>query len=271
MRRLAVLLLLAAAVQPAAAQPAPPPGLDAAVARILDTFSVPGASVAIVKDGQTVLAAGYGTRQLGQDAPVDAETRFGIASNSKAFTATALGMLVEDGKLEWDMPVARVLPAFSLIDPVVTHELTVRDLLVHRSGLSLGAGDLLWWPASTETRAETVARLRYLPLSTSFRSQYAYDNVLYMVAGEVVEAASRHDVGGLCADAHPGPPRNVATRARASARACAATPPQATLKATSRARSRPSTAGRSRSPCSTARTPTPRRASRPRRPTWRAG
>ena len=185
------LALIAAVLAPAAsAQTALPPDFDATVRHVMETFGVPGVSVAIVQNGRTVLARGYGTRRLGADAPVDERTRFGIASNSKAFTATALGMLVEEGRVAWDAPVTRYLPAFSLVDPVITRELTVRDLLVHRSGLSLGAGDLLWWPASTETREETVAHLRFLPLSTSFRSQYAYDNVLYMVAGEVVEAAS---------------------------------------------------------------------------------
>ena len=183
----AAALLIASAPR---AQDALPADFDATVRHILDTFHVPGASVAVVKDGRVVLERGYGTRQLGQNAPADARTRFGIASNSKYFTATALGMLVEEGKVAWDAPVTRYLPAFSLIDPVVTHELTVRDLLVHRSGLSLGAGDLLWWPATDLSRTETVARLRNLPLATSFRSTYAYDNVLYMVAGEVVEAAS---------------------------------------------------------------------------------
>lgn len=189
--RLGVVLLTVLAVGAAPrAQEGPPPDLDAVVARAMDTFHVPGLSVALVKDGRTVVARGYGTRQLGQDAPVDAHTRFGIASNSKAFTATVLGMLVEDGRIEWDAPVTRYLPAFALSDPYVTAELTVRDLLVHRSGLSLGAGDLLWWPAATLSRAETVRRLHALPLATSFRSEYAYDNVLYMVAGELVEAVS---------------------------------------------------------------------------------
>jgi CubicO group peptidase (beta-lactamase class C family) len=136
--------------------------------------------------------AGEGLRRpkLGDPAPVDAETLFGIASNTKAFTATALGMLVEEGKIEWDAPVVRYLPAFALSDPYVTHELTVRDLLVHRSGLGLGAGDLLWWPPSTYNRKEIAQRLRYNPLATSFRSAYAYDNVLYLVAGEVIQAVS---------------------------------------------------------------------------------
>ena len=184
---LAAALAAALFAFPASAQPA---NFDAYVGRVLATFDVPGASVTIVKDGQTVLAKGYGTRVLGESAPVDAHTRFGIASNSKAFTATALGMLVEEGKLEWDAPVVRYLPGFALSDPYVTRELTVRDLLVHRSGLSLGAGDLLWWPAASLSREETVSRLRHLPLATSFRSAYAYDNVLYLVAGEVVEAVS---------------------------------------------------------------------------------
>jgi CubicO group peptidase (beta-lactamase class C family) len=126
-------------------------------------------------------------RKRGEPTPVDARTLFGIASNTKVFTATALGLLVEEGKLEWDAPVVRYLPSFALFDPFVTRELTVRDLLVHRSGLGLGAGDLLWWPASTYNRKEIARRLRYIPPATSFRSAYAYDNVLYLVAGEVIE------------------------------------------------------------------------------------
>jgi CubicO group peptidase (beta-lactamase class C family) len=169
---------------------APPPGFDAYVARTLKEFDVPGAAVAIVKDGRVVLAKGYGVQTLGQPTPVDAHTRFGIASNTKAFTGAALAMLVEEGKLQWDAPVIRYLPAFAMYDPYVTRELTVRDLLVHRSGLGLGAGDLLWWPSSAYSRDEAVRRLRYLPPATSFRSTYAYDNVLYMVAGELVRAVT---------------------------------------------------------------------------------
>ena len=182
------LLLLALAAAPALAQPAPPPDLGAFVDAVRDAFDVPGVAVTIVKDGQTVLAQGYGVRDLENPTPVDAHTLFGIASNSKAFTATALALLVNEGKLTWDTPVQDVLPAFRMADPYVTREMTVRDLLVHRSGLSLGAGDLLWWPPVTYTRQDVVQRLRHIPLATSFRSAFAYDNVLYMVAGEVVEA-----------------------------------------------------------------------------------
>src|SRR5204862_7520316 len=160
------------------------------VARAMRTFDVPGAALAVVKDGQTVVAKGYGVRKLGDPTPVDARTLFGIASNTKVFTATALGLLVEEKKIDWDAPVIRYLPAFAMWDPYVTRELTIRDLLVHRSGLGLGAGDLLWWQTSTYDRKEIARRLRYIKPATSFRSAYAYDNVLYLVAGQVIETVS---------------------------------------------------------------------------------
>jgi CubicO group peptidase (beta-lactamase class C family) len=172
------------------AAPAAPPDLDRWVERAMRTFEVPGLALSIVKDDAVVVAKGYGARKLGAAAPVDGHTLFGIASNTKAFTATALGLLVEEHKIEWDAPVVRYLPWFALADPYVTRELTVRDLLVHRSGLGLGAGDLLWWPPSTYTRPEIARRLRFIPLATSFRSAYAYDNVLYLIAGELIEAVS---------------------------------------------------------------------------------
>jgi CubicO group peptidase (beta-lactamase class C family) len=180
----ALLLLVLPSTQSA------PRDVDAWVQRAMKTFEVPGISLAIVKDGAVVTAKGYGVRKLGESAPVDAKTLFGIASNTKVFTATALGMLVDEGKIRWDAPVIDYVPSFQLSDPYVTREMTVRDLLVHRSGLGLGAGDLLWWPASTYDRKEIMRRLRYIPLSTSFRSAYAYDNVLYLVAGEIIEAVS---------------------------------------------------------------------------------
>lgn len=176
-----------AAAPAAAATPALPADFDAYVARVLRTFDVPGAAVAVVKDGRVLVARGYGVKTLGRPDPVGPGTRFGIASNTKAFTATVLAQLVEEGKVEWDAPVVRYLPDFALYDPWVTRELTVRDLLVHRSGLGLGAGDLLWWPASTYDRAEIARRLRFIRPATSFRSAYAYDNVLYLVAGQLIE------------------------------------------------------------------------------------
>jgi len=156
----------------------------------MDSFEVPGISLAIVKDGRVVVAKGYGVRRLGESAPVDGQTLFGIASNTKVFTATALGLLVEEDKIAWDASVIDYLPWFQMGDPYVTRELTVRDLLVHRSGLGLGAGDLLWWPPSTYDRKEIMRRLRFIQPATSFRSAYAYDNVLYLVAGELIQTVS---------------------------------------------------------------------------------
>jgi len=193
MRRLRCIVPLACLLLVAtlgAQAPRPAPAFDGLVERARATFHVPGISLAVVKDDQVVLARGFGVRSLGQSAAVDSRTLFAIASNSKVFTSTAIGLLVEESKLAWDAPVIQYLPWFRLSDPYVTHELTVRDLLVHRSGLGLGAGDLLWWPPSTYTRREVAERLRFLPLATSFRSAYAYDNVLYLVAGHVIEAVS---------------------------------------------------------------------------------
>jgi len=153
-------------------------------------FGVPGMAVAVVKDGQVVLAKGYGVRRAGEPAPVDADTLFGIASNTKAFTCAALSILVQDGKLAWDDPVTKHLPGFQMYDPWVTREVTVRDLVTHRAGLGLGEGDLMWWPPTTFTRDEIVRGIRYLKPASSFRSRYAYSNVMYVAAGEVVAAAS---------------------------------------------------------------------------------
>jgi CubicO group peptidase (beta-lactamase class C family) len=191
----AAALLVAAGVSAASAATTqdsggPPAGMDAHVRRVMEAFEVPGVGLAIVKDGEVVVARGFGVRTLGESSPVDADTRFGIASNTKAFTATAIGILVEDGVLEWDAPVVTYLPWFQMWDPWVTREITVRDLLVHRSGLGLGQGDLLAWPPSDRSREEIARAVRYLEPATSFRSTYAYDNVLFHVAGLVVEAAS---------------------------------------------------------------------------------
>src|SRR5205814_1364878 len=121
----------------------------------LQTLRVPGAAVAVVRDGKLVFAQGYGVRTLGDSSPVDAHTLFQIASNTKAFTTAALAMLVDEGKLAWDDPVTKYLPDFQLYDPYVTREFTLRDLVTHRSGLGLGAGDLLWFHSSY-SRAEII-------------------------------------------------------------------------------------------------------------------
>jgi CubicO group peptidase (beta-lactamase class C family) len=166
------------------------PNLDVVVEHARREFNVPGIAVAIVKEGKVVLAKGYGVRKLGEDAPVTPQTLFGIASNTKAFTAAALAMLVDEGKIRWDDPVIDHLPSFQMHDPYVTRELTVRDLLVHRSGLGLGAGDLMFWPQTDLTRNEVFRRIRFLKPASSFRSRYAYDNILYLVAGQIIPAVT---------------------------------------------------------------------------------
>jgi len=150
----------------------------------------PGLGITVVESGKVTLAKGYGVKTLGTQDRCDENTIFGIASNTKAMTAALIGMLVEEGRLAWDDPVTKHLPAFQMSDPIVTKLMTVRDLLVHRSGLTLGAGDLMIWPAPTHTRADIVAGLKYLPIGGQFRGGYAYDNVLYVAAGAVIEAVT---------------------------------------------------------------------------------
>jgi CubicO group peptidase (beta-lactamase class C family) len=162
--------------------------VDRVVERARNSFQVPGIAVAIVKDGKVVLAKGYGQRKLGEAAPVTPETLFAIASNTKAFTTAALAMLVDEGKIRWDDPVTKHMPSFQMYDPYVTREMTIRDLLVHRSGLGLGAGDLMFFPSTDLSRAEIIHRLRFIRPATSFRSAYAYDNLLYLVAGQLIPA-----------------------------------------------------------------------------------
>ena len=181
---------LCAALLAAPLQAAPPANFDARVESLRARLGVPGVAVAIVENGTPVLARGYGVRKLGSPEPVDGDTIFPTGSTGKAFTVAALATLVDAGKIDWDDKVIDRLPGFQMYDPWVTHEMTIRDLLVHRSGLGLGAGDLLFVPRSSISRAEAVRRLRYIKPATSFRSGYAYDNVLYMVAGQLVESVS---------------------------------------------------------------------------------
>jgi CubicO group peptidase (beta-lactamase class C family) len=122
--------------------------------------------------------------------PIDENTLFAIGANTKAFTAAALATLVDDKKISWDDHVYRHLPSFRMYDPYVSHEMTIRDLLTHRSGLGTGQGDLLDWPPSTNTREDIVYKLRFMKPATSFRSQFAYSNLMYMAAGEVLAAVT---------------------------------------------------------------------------------
>ncbi|TWJ04321.1 CubicO group peptidase (beta-lactamase class C family) [Mucilaginibacter frigoritolerans] len=168
-----------------------PDSVDRLVERTLKTFDVPGIAVAIVKDDKIVYEKGYGVRSLNTGKKVNENTLFGIASNSKAFTVAALGILAYEGKLKLDDKVTDYIPEFKMYDPYVTAEFTIRDLLTHRSGLGLGAGDLMDWPDSTNfTMGDVIHNLRYLKPVSSFRSKYDYDNQLYKVAGEIVKRVS---------------------------------------------------------------------------------
>ena len=160
--------------------------IKASIERAMAEFEVPGMAVSVVHGDEVVYSAGHGIRETGGKAAVDDDTLFQIASVSKAFTAATLAILADEGKLDWDDPVIDYLPDFRMHDPWVTREFTIRDLLTHRSGLPIGAGDLLLVPQAESSREEIIHALRYLQPSTSFRSGFAYDNLLYIVAGEVV-------------------------------------------------------------------------------------
>jgi CubicO group peptidase (beta-lactamase class C family) len=177
------------AAAPSWAQPVDS-AVDAIVARFMAEFELPGIGIAIVRPGLPAFTRGYGVRVLGRPEKVDADTLFGIASNTKAFTAAAIAMLVEAGKLGWDEPLTKYLSDFALAEADATRMMTVRDLLCHRSGLALGAGDLMQFPKSDRTAAEFLRALPQLKLARGFRSGYAYDNILYVVAGILVERIS---------------------------------------------------------------------------------
>jgi CubicO group peptidase (beta-lactamase class C family) len=189
-RQIAIAFVLLVIAAPLFAQQGPPADLDEYVARSIKTFEVPGMAVAIVKDGKVVLLKGYGVRKLGESTPVDENSLFGIGSNTKAFTAAALATLVDEGKISWDDPVYERLKGFEMYDPYVSKEMRIRDLLCHRSGLGLGEGDLMFWPHTTFTRDDVVYRLRYLKPKTSFRTTYAYNNLMFVTAGQVVTEVS---------------------------------------------------------------------------------
>jgi CubicO group peptidase (beta-lactamase class C family) len=187
---LAVLAWVLGAASSVWAQSKPPGDMDDYAARVLKTFAVPGLSVGIVKDGKLVFAKGYGVRKLGESAPVDKDTLFPIGSNTKAFTSALLASLVDAGKLSWDDPVYQRLPGFQMYDPYVSHEMSIRDLLTHRSGMGLGEGDLLFWPTTNYTRDEIIYRLRFMKPASSFRSRFAYDNLMYIAAGQIIPAVT---------------------------------------------------------------------------------
>ena len=161
--------------------------IDRLVQRAMEAFDVPGMAVGVVKDGKTVYLRGHGLRELGKPGKIDPDTMFKIASNSKAFTSASLAILVDEGLVEWNGAVSDYIPEFRVSDPWVTAHLSVTDLLAHRSGLVPHAGDLMLWPDPNGfTRQDVIQGLRYFPLVSDFRDSYNYDNVLYIVAGEII-------------------------------------------------------------------------------------
>ena len=182
----AALAVVLAWAGPVAASDEPLAGLDEAIETAREQWHAPGLAVAIVKDDQVVYARGFGTKHLGQNDPVDAHTVFTLASMSKAFTAMALGMLVEDGKLQWDDPVVKHIPEFRVADAYVTREVTIRDLLVHRTGIE--TMDILWM-RGFDTRT-SIEHMQYAKQASSLRSTWAYNNSMYVVAAEVVVRVS---------------------------------------------------------------------------------
>ncbi|MGH7448175.1 MAG: serine hydrolase domain-containing protein, partial [Longimicrobiales bacterium] len=184
-----LLPVLLSALLPAGAraQAGPLAGLDDYIMHALPEWEVPGLAIAVIRNDTVIHARGYGVRELGRSGAVDENTLFAIASTTKAMTAAALGMLVDEDRLDWDDHVSEHLSSYRLSDPFITHELTIRDLLTHRSGIS--RSDNLWI-AGPFDRAEVLRRARYLPSTRGFRSEYGYHNVMYIAAGEVVAARS---------------------------------------------------------------------------------
>ncbi len=160
--------------------------IDAFAETVMKDWQQPGMAIAVIKDDTVVFAKGYGTRELGKQTLVNADTVFAIASNSKAFLTATLAILVDEGKLKWDDKVSAYLPEFRMYDPWVTSELTIRDLVTHRVGLATFSGDLLWYETTYKPN-EILARIHHLKPTSSFRTRYGYQNLMFIAAGQVVE------------------------------------------------------------------------------------
>lgn len=167
--------------------------LDELIQSTLKTFDVPGMSVGVIKDGKIIYSKGFGVRSLTSKQPMDDNTLVGIASNSKGFTCTALAILADEGKLNWDDKVSKYIPEFQMYDPYVSQNVTIKDLVTHRAGLGLGQGDLMFFPeGGNMTVNDIVHNVRYLKPENPFRTTLDYNNIMFIVAGEVI-----HRVSGL--------------------------------------------------------------------------
>lgn len=170
--------------------------IDAYAQKVLLDWNAPGMAIAVVKDDKVVFAKGYGVRELGRADKVDENTVFAIASNSKAFTAASLAILVDEKKIAWNDKVTKYLPEFQMYDPYVTSEMTIRDLISHRSGLATFSGDLLWYD-TTYTADQALSRVRYLKPTAGFRAGFGYQNLMFIAAGRVIEKVSGKTWGGF--------------------------------------------------------------------------
>jgi len=164
--------------------------LDKYIENARNEWQIPGLSIAIVINDTIILARGYGIRDINDKNPVDENTLYAIASNTKAFTASALAILVDEGKISWDDRVKDHLPWFELYDPYVSNEMRIRDLLCHRSGLETFSGDLLWY-GTTYSRQEVIKRAKHLSPAYGFRYHYGYSNIMFLTAGEIIPAVEK--------------------------------------------------------------------------------
>ncbi len=167
--------------------------IESAISQAMDKFQVPGIAVAVVQNNKVVFNKGFGVIEHDKSRKVTPDTLFGIASNTKAMTATLLAQLVDQHQLTWQTKIIDIIPEFQLASPYVTREFTIIDLLSHNSGLGLGAGDLMIWPETDLTTQHIIKGLKYLPQVSSFRSEFAYDNLMYIVAGEIIKRVTGQD------------------------------------------------------------------------------
>ena len=203
--------------------------LDEYYRRVLTDWDLPGMAIGIIYDGQLVFSRGYGVKEIEKPATPDANTLFAIASNTKAITATIIGMLVDEGLLEWDDKVKDHLPYFALSNPWLTTQATIADLLSHRIGFGTFSGDVIWYK-STKSAEEIIRRVAHLQLTHEFRAGYGYSNLMYIVAGEIIEAVTKKklrreckgtDTGASGYDPHHNPARRFAAHGKFCKPPCA--------------------------------------------------
>ena len=184
---LALLALLALLAPVAGAAQQRLSGLEDTVRDMMRDWDVPGVAVAVIQGDEITYAGGFGVKQIGGTDPVDEHSIFAVGSTSKAFTAAAMAMLVDEGKVSWDDPVIDHLPTFRLSDPYITRDLRVRDLMSHNSGLM--RGDRLWY-GSGRSREEVLHQVRHQPVTFRLRSTFQYNNTTWIAAGELIETVS---------------------------------------------------------------------------------